>query len=753
MVKREGGGKDRQYMLFTRASVFFGAMLMLSNYFLTKDSAASDCGAERLSADFKVARHKKVNNVVYPAGGGGVEGEGEMKLSIQSYAVSFHEKKVQDFRERNKLAGFSTVQLFPAVNGHDEKVLQEWSSITNEPYYNISDHRNPKDKTKAPFHRIGCFWSHWNLLRVAAAGWEQSELYPDALMVFEDDAICVDNTKESVLEVLRSLPDDWDILYIGGKPFQQLYGGSYQGPKTKDGYQRLQDFRPFFCNGTLGSSTSGPFAPDMSHAISPEQPYWKTNYITNTHSYIVNPKSAHKILNVIEASRSLKKNKPIDIIFAESMGRNINAYMSPMMYCKQPGSRGYAKSTKYPYQWNGYYHHKSWGVTWDIMYGPDCNRLTDKSLEGTGSARKKIESDKRFASQQVKGVFVMKVNNAEQAARTLCTLTRSLYKSDTVSYKYPIRIFADNEVTPKSMHALKAAAGGADVKVIVDTVGRARQLPSGLTREERDQVIQHCQDNWDVVDDPKCTRLNVPLRYIYMGYWRYMRMAWEESLQEFDYFVSIDADAYFTGPTQDPFTIMAKNNLTGFFNIEAYQSGSIATGIQDSVDAVFALEDRKSKFLNSPKYSFLDSEGLWRRSSKSSKHPSIWGCFYGGRLDFFRSSKYTEFARNMAPYTYTYRTDEQPIIAVAWALLAENDKVWYLPKRGIKMGVFHHGWVDDSEVVRQKDSSLGFEKHTLDTWEGFVESRGNLLNWEQYTSAIGYNGDTRLEQCLSYKSK
>ena len=104
-----------------------------------------------------------------------------------------------------------------------------------------------------------------------------------------------------------------------------------------------------------------------------------------------------------------------------------------------------------------------------------------------------------------------------------------------------------------------------------------------------------------------------------MGYWRYARMPFEESLQQFEYFVSMDADAYFTQPVvqqQDPFVLMATNNLTGIYNIEAFQSGNIATGIQESAEAVFPLEERTNRYLSAPQYVMFDEAGRWRRNKR-----------------------------------------------------------------------------------------------------------------------------------------
>jgi hypothetical protein len=159
-----------------------------------------------------------------------------------------------------------------------------------------------------------------------------------------------------------------------------------------------------------------------------------------------------------------------------------------------------------------------------------------------------------------------------------------------------------------------------------------------------------------------------------MGYWCYANMAMEPAMQEFDYFVSIDGDAFLTHYNMtDPFRLMQQNGLYGIFNIEAYQS-HIHTGIQNASKSVVPLlEKRRHRYFDSPKYEIVDENRL---NSEYRLYPSIWGCFYGGRLDFFRTNEFREFARCMAPYTHMYRTDEQAVIAAAWSLFGNGEKVW-----------------------------------------------------------------------------
>jgi hypothetical protein len=345
--------------------------------------------------------------------------------------------------------------------------------------------------------------------------------------------------------------------------------------------------------------------------------------------------------------------------------------------------------------------------------------------------------------KKARGVFLLKVRNVEHACRTVCTLSHFFNKDAG----YPIRIFADEPVSAQQLQVLQNYSGSVDVQVIVDTQ-RWRQLPPILTHKDRADIEKHCK-NMDNPNKATCTDMNVALSYVYMGYWRYMHMGDEPSLRDFDYFVSLDADAFLTQPMPDPFQIMQSNNLTGIFNILAYQSASMGNGIQKATEAVASLEERRNRYLDRRKYNLMDDKGQW-----TADRTSIWGCFYGGRLDFFRTPRFKKIAETVAYYTYRYRTDEQPVIALAWSLLGDGDKVWYLPMRNITMGIYHHGWIDNKEAVLRSATPPDDHKedhtkaegqeywfHTLDTWHGFREIRDNLMSVKDYTKTNGYTDD------------
>lgn len=342
------------------------------------------------------------------------------------------------------------------------------------------------------------------------------------------------------------------------------------------------------------------------------------------------------------------------------------------------------------------------------------------------------------------GVFVMKVSRAEHATKTLCTLNR-FFKS---TKKYPIRLFVDYEYTNKTLEALKTHVNGADLQIIVDTVSW-RQLPPEINETWQTNVLENCK-NFSTPEIAVCSQMKVSLAYIYMGYWRYMKMAYEPSLEQFEYFVSIDADAFLTQPIPDPFKIMSDNNLTGIFNVEIHQRGRIQTGIQEAAESIFSFEQRRSRYLDTPEYQWFNDKARWHRDGQGP--PAFYGYFFGGRLDLFRNDRYKEFARQVVPYTYVYRTDEQGVMSVAWALLAENDKVWHLPYHGYDMGIYHQGFVDQSQIVKLEQRTKGEPKkyalNTLHQWSNFtLMLHTKLLTWESYVKTKGYDENDSWRTC------
>jgi hypothetical protein len=280
------------------------------------------------------------------------------------------------------------------------------------------------------------------------------------------------------------------------------------------------------------------------------------------------------------------------------------------------------------------------------------------------------------------GVFVLKVQHAHEALLSLCVLNTFFNHGP----QYPIRIFADEEPTSNTtVPDLQGINPLVDLQVVVDKEQRWKRLPPELSESERAEIQANCTVQ-------SCTTRRIPMGYVYMGYWRYRLMAYEPSLEGFDYFISWDTDAYLTQPLQiDPFPILQQNNLTGFF-VTDHSNNAFDQGIEETSNSVFGTSTQDRGYLNSP-----DTFPLYSKFG-GTNHRSFYGYLFGGRLDFFRSPDFREFGRLMVPFTYRYRVDEQIVIAKAWSMMAP-DLVWHFPSRGYRLGVFHYSMMDDQRLV------------------------------------------------------
>jgi GR25 family glycosyltransferase involved in LPS biosynthesis len=297
---------------------------------------------------------------------------------VQTYVVSLHQKNVEDFGRRNAQSGLNGMPWFPATNGYDQRVLDEWSAITGFRLLNATRFAPNDPKSKFGYenpHHVGCFMSHWNLLRLALEGWKAVRNRPDALFVFEDDSTCVRNTMGRALDIIKQLPEDWDLFYIGGKPF--TYHEEDPLPLdwknlTNTNMRKIprSTFRELACQGVFGKSSTGPFAPDGSRNLSLKQPYWITRYITNTHAYVVNPQRIERVLRILEKPREYQV--PLDIAWADTnRDGSLKAYIPTTEFCVQGDWP--TENRKKESLWKGWYYHSQLDSSqWEDLYFPEC---------------------------------------------------------------------------------------------------------------------------------------------------------------------------------------------------------------------------------------------------------------------------------------------------------------------------------------------------------------------------------------------
>eukprot|EP00529_Nitzschia_sp_RCC80_P013171 CAMPEP_0113466978 /NCGR_PEP_ID=MMETSP0014_2-20120614/14568_1 /TAXON_ID=2857 /ORGANISM="Nitzschia sp." /LENGTH=598 /DNA_ID=CAMNT_0000359253 /DNA_START=145 /DNA_END=1938 /DNA_ORIENTATION=+ /assembly_acc=CAM_ASM_000159 len=321
-------------------------------------------------------------------------------------------------RENLTTSNNLTIKWHHAVDGSSSQVQKSWRlrlkmKTNQEQRLEKEDTENGEFETiketdpKGPTgpHALGCYLSHYNLLKdldekgmgIRTTKEEElggdaktndvtyansptknashhrhsqndNDLLDDYFIIFEDDAMCVSSIhlQEQVETVVGQLPTDWDLLYIGGKPFSRIDVGRLGwvgvGPGTTEKNSNsnstilsLKDYimdartsrdkdMQLFCNTTVPTPSAkdvhepitttriwdlfdGPLPPntprpatttaqgttftssrnDRRRDLSIHDPYWRVDYHTNTEAYVVNPRSLPKILKVLS---EVQKSRP-----------------------------------------------------------------------------------------------------------------------------------------------------------------------------------------------------------------------------------------------------------------------------------------------------------------------------------------------------------------------------------------------------------------------------------------------------------
>ncbi|KAG7373547.1 hypothetical protein IV203_034271 [Nitzschia inconspicua] len=297
----------------------------------------------------------------------------ESPFRIQSFVISLHYSKAQDCMKRNRLSGINAT-WFPSSNGYDQMILDEWYALTKTKWLNASLFKKGFKSGYENPHVVGCYMSHWNVLKLTLSFYQTLQQRPDALVILEDDVACSNNLLEYLEATIPKLPDGWDLFMIGGKPFSYL---SSKPLNTKIVANKTKPdlFQELACQGIFGTSLTGPFAPqNRSRFIDPTRDaYWKIEYMTNTHAYVVNPLRLEYLVDFLGSiHQQITFMRPIDITYADAMRNgHIQAYMPTQEYCRQHSPQELLKA--HPTPWIGYYHHPSWQRLMDdepYEYGP-----------------------------------------------------------------------------------------------------------------------------------------------------------------------------------------------------------------------------------------------------------------------------------------------------------------------------------------------------------------------------------------------
>ena len=306
--------------------------------------------------------------------------------TIEAYVIAFYRDEVESFEIRNMASDDITNKSiwFPALNGDDPKIIKGWLDMTRNWDWKENAATYIKDFADDPNqgpHAVGCYLSHWHLLRMMAQ--RDPTQRPDLLFIFEEDAACIPRLLERTMKIVASLPNDWDIFFIGGKPFTYFRNVTDPSFNRSEAEQlnaladdvRAKLLRKDTCSGRFGHG-EGPLTPDGSRRISLDQAFWQTKYTTNLEAYVVNTNRINHILDVI--SSGIHSEYAIDVVYGDAMKNgDIKAYMPTMTFCTQ----GRNKIIEKPFPWEGYFVYYAVNETgvdsdvvyhWDELYFPEC---------------------------------------------------------------------------------------------------------------------------------------------------------------------------------------------------------------------------------------------------------------------------------------------------------------------------------------------------------------------------------------------
>jgi hypothetical protein len=140
----------------------------------------------------------------------------------------------------------------------------------------------------------GCLESHLEVIQLAYnRGWEK-------VLIFEDDLLPTQYLLQNSWKLLQNIPDDWDMLYLGGTIKQKIY--------DEEDYRQYVDF---------------------------QHREWVRMCCWTTHAYIVNLKNLNLVADLAKA---FEQDQQLDHYYVEKIHPKYKCYMhNPMLFIQAPG--------------------------------------------------------------------------------------------------------------------------------------------------------------------------------------------------------------------------------------------------------------------------------------------------------------------------------------------------------------------------------------------------------------------------------
>lgn len=339
------------------------------------------------------------------------------------------------------------------------------------------------------------------------------------------------------------------------------------------------------------------------------------------------------------------------------------------------------------------------------------------------------------------GVIVYKVNSVFDKGGVLFHSLCLMNSHFNGLHNYPIVIFSNGPFTHSEKHAVLQVTGNANVtfaesEFYSNFFSQPDGLPVGLTNEVKQSILDKCpkQNGQALSSDTTCNTSmgTLKLGYIWMNVWTYHYMWRESALSSYDYYVYVDSDALVMSKWNfDPFKVMRSNSLKFIFNQyanSAWQDSNQVVPIAKNVfgdlnGTVFDTALGQSVFTGEGEAQ-LDSWGGW---------------FSGGDLRAFRSEKYHDFTSRvlLSGTSHIARIDQQLVMTIGIAKLAQRDQIWSLPAHGYPTSMFHTWFFDSSIPCRLPNGTVGMVEGTqvdsaneVTSWPAFLEMalEGNVIN-------------------------
>jgi len=234
----------------------------------------------------------------------------ESIISLPKFVVNLkrREDRLNEFMTNCKLENVNVEYGFDGKNPDNENVEEQ--KIFN---LNLEYTKNNKNLTYNG--EIGCFISH---IRIFEKIVKNNYKYA---FIFEDDAIFCNNFKNKLINVMYSVPDNFDVLYIGGRFTENFI---MESPYSIQINKYISQYNWEYVDEHIKNNSN-----DYNINIA--------KYERTTHSYVISNKFAKIILNEFYTILNNIMNKPIDNFIIHTLYKyNCNVYNSIPLLCHSP---------------------------------------------------------------------------------------------------------------------------------------------------------------------------------------------------------------------------------------------------------------------------------------------------------------------------------------------------------------------------------------------------------------------------------